>query len=316
MQQSVKTWSGSILAFLLIAGMTLVSYLTGEKEIFFPEMLALVSGGWAAARQPWRAGRLGMWLLMSGSALTGVLLVRYFPGPVFSKASLAFALAGLCLYLTGSTLYPMLSACILPILLGVESPVYPLSVSLMTGLLVLGQWGMEKAGLRQANPPVRQERFTRKAFLCSVCFWGRLLLVFLPLSFIVLALGAPLFIAPPLLVAFTELADPAGRLRQNPGKTLFLLIAAGTVGTGLRLAALYLELPVFIPALLAAAGMLLLFRLTRFILPPAGAMALLPMLLDPSVLPLYPLQTGMGCLLFFGAALLLFPAGGPSQTKN
>lgn len=307
MPQAIKSRLGYILAFLFIGGMTLVSHLTGEKEIFFPEMLALAAGGWAAEEQPWRASRPVMWLLMSLSAGMGILLVGYFPGPVFCKASVAFLFVALCLHLFGSTLYPMISACILPILMGVDSPVYPLSVSVMTGLLVLGQWMLEKAGLRKANPPAEKERFTGAALRRAGGFWGRLLLVFVPLSFAALALGMPFFIAPPLLVAFAELAHPAGRLRQHPVKTLLLLIGGGVLGAGLRLAAFYMGLPVLWPAGLAAAGMLLLFRLTRFILPPAGAMALLPMLLEPAVLPFYPLQTAAGCLLFFGMSLLLFP---------
>lgn len=308
MTQTLKTLPGYLLAFLLIAGMSLVCFLTGEKEIFFPEMLALAAGGWAAERQPWRAGRPLLWLLMSASAVAGVLMVRYFPGPVFCKAWVAFVFVAICLYLAGSTLYPMLSACILPILMGVDSWIYPLSVSGMTALLTLGQWMLEWAGLRQPNPPVKTERFTKVSLIQGGWFWGRLLLAFVPLSVAALSLGLPYLIAPPLLVAFVELADPVGRLRKHPAKALLLLIGSGMVGAGLRLAALYMGLPILWPALSAAAVMLLLFRLTRFILPPAGAMALLPMLLPPAVLPLYPLQTGLGCLFFFVASLLLFPA--------
>ena len=296
-----------LLAFLFIAGMAAVSALTGEKEVFFPEMLALVAGGWAAAKQPWRAARPLIWGLMTFSALLGVVMVRYLAWPVSVKVIAAFVVVAVCLHLTGSTLYPMISACILPILLGVDTMVYPISVSVMTAVLVIGQFFLEKGGLRETAPVRETGVLTAASLKRGGWFWGKLYIALVPLAILAVGLGCPLLIAPPLLVAFTEFASPGGKLRSRPIAALLLLVGGGVMGTILRMGAEWVGAPVFLAAVLAAGVMLVLFRLSGFILPPAGAMALLPMLVEPAALPWYPLQTGIGCVVFFLLSLLLFP---------
>lgn len=50
---------------------------TGEREIIFPEVAALVIGGWIVEKQPWKVSKLGMVTLMTLCSMVGIIIVRY-----------------------------------------------------------------------------------------------------------------------------------------------------------------------------------------------------------------------------------------------
>lgn len=136
--------------------------------------------------------------------------------------------------------------------------------------------------------------------LILLCHWG---------------LDCRFAVAPPLLVAFTEFSSPTAAARKRPfraGAAIFLCALAGTASRLLLQGAL--GLPLTLAALLAAAAMIAILRSLGMYVPPAGALAILPMLLPAERLPRYPLQIALGTALFL--ALVLFRAPRESHAER
>lgn len=282
--------------------MVAVAVLTGEKEIIFPEILALATGAWCAEKQPWKVTRCQIPLLMTLSACAGVLIVRYIPAHTSLRIVLGFLTAAVLLALSATSLVPVISACILPVLLGTTTWIYPLSVFLLCVVLSGGQWLMEKCGFRTPESPVSSPNsrfdYARWAVLCLVLFL---------LSLIPVYTGMLYLIAPPLIVAFAELSNSDSPAREHPVKIYLLLAAASCIGVFCRLVLSEIGgFPLWICAALAAAFIFLLFELLHLSFPPAAALALLPLLLTTEGLWWYPAQVFTGGALFLLLALTLF----------
>ena len=138
-------------ALIMIVLMVGASEWLGEKEILFPEMAALVLGLWVIDKKTWTISRPMLVVLMTACAFFVILLVRYSPLQLLITIAISFAFTSLCLILTRTSLIPITSAAMLPVLLGTDSLVYPLSVFVMSLLVVSGQWLLEKNALRQVN---------------------------------------------------------------------------------------------------------------------------------------------------------------------
>ena len=141
-----KRYFYALLMILLMIG---AAELLMEREIIFPEMAALTIGMWIVDKRVWRVSRIGVVVLMALGAIAGVCIVRYSPFPLLANLMFAFAFAAICLTLSRATLVPQISACMLPVLLETESWVYPVAVFIMSVIVVGGQWGMERMGLRE-----------------------------------------------------------------------------------------------------------------------------------------------------------------------
>ena len=148
-----------------------VSELMGEKEIIFPEMAALTIGMWIVDKKVWTVSRLKLVLLMSIGAIVGVCIVRYSPFPLIVNLCISFAFSAICLQVSRTTLIPQISACMLPILLGTESWVYPIAVTVMSLVVVGGQKWMEKNKYRKEITYTPVQRDPKKNCLK----WGTLL---------------------------------------------------------------------------------------------------------------------------------------------
>ena len=135
-------------AMAVVVLMVGVAERTGEREVIFPEMAALTIGMWIAPKRVWNVTRLQLVLLMGAGAVAGVCIVRWSPWPLAANLALAFAFAAGCLSLSRTTLVPLVSACMLPVLLHTESWVYPAAVTAMSLIVVAGQRAMERGGLR------------------------------------------------------------------------------------------------------------------------------------------------------------------------
>ena len=128
-----------------------------QLEIIFPEILALLSGAWIAENQPWKVNKVQLFLLMSISSFVGVILVKYLSIHILVKISIAFTFSYIMLRLTKTTIIPLISACILPILLNTSTWVYPISVTIMCALIVIFQYIMEVRGIRNAEKYVKED---------------------------------------------------------------------------------------------------------------------------------------------------------------
>lgn len=126
-----------------------VAELLHEKEIIFPEMAALTIGMWIVDKRVWKIKQWQMLLLMTLGACAGVLIVLCSPLPLVLNVAMAFLFAAVCLLFARASLFPLISACVLPVLLHTESWVYPLAVFVMTLALIAVQRWMELKGMRK-----------------------------------------------------------------------------------------------------------------------------------------------------------------------
>jgi hypothetical protein len=294
--------------------MAAAAELSGEREIIFPEAGALALGAWIAPRQPWRVSRAQMVGLMTLCALAGVALVRFVPFGLPVKTALGLAFVGTVLTLSGTTLIPLISACILPVFLGTRTLLYPLTVLALTVILAAGQTLMERAGLRT---PAKPEPCPPPGVRAR--HWAKTMAVLLALCLIPTATGLPYLVAPPLLVTFAELFFPHSPLRRNPGKVYLALVCAAALGTTARAGMIFWNLSVTLCALLAILGLLGVFRGLGMMLPPAAAAALLPLILPEQTLWRYPPLVCVGAAVLVAIPCLLYAgrdAAGTAESEE
>ena len=266
-------------------------------------MAALTIGMWIIDKRVWKVNRLKMVVLMTIGAVTGVCIVRYSPLPLLSNLGLAFLFAALCLLVSRTTLIPLISACMLPVLLHTESWIYPTAVFTMSLLIIVGQYLMEKQHLRKeiVYTPVNKSRQK------EVFRWFLLLCTFLVIAaFPVYSLNL-YCILPPLVVTYVEFANSKAGFRNRPVQIYLLLVLAATLGTLFQLVGHnYLGLPESIVALLVIFCLFTIYEWSGKFFAPAGAIALIPLIVPQENLVWLPLQVAIGAALFIGTAMLLF----------
>ena len=296
------------LVLAIVAAMVGAAELTGQSEIIFPEITAIAVGAFLAPRLAWRTDRARMLVTVTLCAVLGVLLVRFVPLPVWGRLTLAYGLAQVVFLLSGTRFAPMISAIALPVLLGTESWVYPAAAFLLTGLILLCHWGLERLGLREELrfSPVRPTAEDWRAA-------GLRLALAAPVIWAALALDCRFAVAPPLLVAFTEFSSPTAAARKRPFRAGAAIVLCALAGTASRL---LIQGALGLPLILAAAAMIAILRFLGMYVPPAGALAILPMLLPAERLPRYPLQIALGTALFLALALVLFRAPRESHAER
>ena len=152
-------------------------YSTDEKEILFPEMTALIIGLLIIDKRVWNVKRWQIILLMTLGAAVGICIVRYSPLPYVVNLCAAFAFAGASLLISRATLIPLISACVLPVLLHTESIVYPIAVFSMSVSVVFVQIILEKCGIRNRMPKSVDRKPSKEdiiRWLILFCFVGAL----------------------------------------------------------------------------------------------------------------------------------------------
>lgn len=285
---------------LLMVG---VSEWLQEKEILFPEMAALTIGMWIVDKRVWRVRRWHLLALMTMGACVGVLIVCYSVLPLVLNIALAFLCAAVCLVFARASLFPLISACVLPVLLGTDSWVYPLSVFVMCLVVIVVQKLMEKGGLRGKVVYEPVSRNLKK----EVLRWASLLLSVLAVSFLAVYSSCSYLIIPPLLVSFVEFTNSTAGFRNRPLLTVLLLVFGALVGVIFQLLGhCYLGLPETIVALGIFIVLFTLFEWLGKFFAPVGALALIPMLLPSETLIWLPLQVMAGACLFIAIGLVFF----------
>lgn len=239
-----------LISLVMILMMVGLAEWTNEKEILFPEMTALIIGLLIIDKRVWNVKRWQIILLMTLGAAVGICIVRYSPLPYVVNLCAAFAFAGASLLISRATLIPLISACVLPVLLHTESIVYPIAVFSMSVSVVLVQIILpplmvtfvemvnSKAGFR--NRPTQVF-----LFLTTVATLGTVLQIVghhhlhLPESIVALTIAAILFLifewtgkyfAPSGALAFIPMLLPQEGLAWLPleasiGAALFITIA-------------------------------------------------------------------------------------------
>lgn len=290
---------GILLAFVMV----LVAELTDEKEIIFPEICALTIGAWVSELQPWAVNKRRIFILMSLASIFGVFVVRFMPYPLIIQVCICFAFCGFILTLFKTNFVPIISACILPVYLKTESLIYPVSVIIMALIIIFAQWLMEKFHLR---PHIN---FTPKEFKIKdeIIKWLKLLLVFGTVSIFPFKIHQIYFLAPPLIVMFTELSNPKSPARKKPNYIIGLMTFGALTGCLIRLIFnVYLGIHLYICTLIACIILFFALNKVKINFPPAGAILLIPMILDESLLIFLPFEVFVGAVILCHLAIFMF----------
>ncbi len=303
-QNRIANRVSAISAVILITLMVGISELAGNREIIFPEIAALTVGYLCAPKQKWRVSSFRMLLLISGGAVVGLLISMFLPGSLYLKLLAAFLIAQILYLYSGTSLAPLISAIVLPVLLQSESWSYVLSAAGMTLLIVLIHAVLVKAGLRPREKFQPVPRPNRAAVIRV--FWRLLIVAILAVP--ALHTEWRFLIAPPMLVAFTELMENwTPESPMKPYWAVLLLTACAGIGAGCRYILVTMAgLPLTLAAALAGILMLIVLYETKQFLPPAGAMTVLAMLIPESAVPLYTAEVAVGASALVSVVVLTY----------
>lgn len=137
----------TLLTVIITASMVAAAELTGEKEIIFPEIMALATGALVAPKRSWQVNPSKMIALIASCSVAGVLISSYLPCATWAKALIAFAACQMALPFTATTFAPLVSAMVLPVILGATSWIYPISSTVLTALIVGVRMALVHAGI-------------------------------------------------------------------------------------------------------------------------------------------------------------------------
>lgn len=284
----------------LAAAMVGAAEILGEKEIIFPEITALTVGAVAAPKHSWRVSRARMILLIAVCSVMGILIVRFSPFPKAVGLIAAYAVCQVVYLLSGTSFAPLISAAALPVLMGTETIIYPISAVSMTALTCLAQYVLERAGICQPEefrPMPKADVFMWRSAAARTA-------VAAALAIPLIHFGVQFCIAPPLLVAFTEFSNPQSKARNKPVKTVLIIFGCALAGALFRLLLCsYGGFPLTLAAVLSVIAALALMRAAGQFIPPAGALGVLPMIIPEETLWVYPVEILAGAAAFMAAAL-------------
>lgn len=292
-----------IFGLIMIGLMVGVSEWFGEKEIIFPEVGALIIGLWIINKKVWTVSRPMVVLLMTVSALFGVCLVRYSPLPVLVNIGISFMFTSLCLFVTRTTLIPVISASMLPVLLGTHSWVYPVSVFSISLILVCVQWAFEKKGVRRVIDFSTGKNYYRH----SLWHWMKLLVGLMFIALFSVYAGKMYIIVPPLVVTFVEFSSSPAGFRNRPVQIFSVIVVFAFLGAFFQYVLHnVLGLSEVNTVLLLFATLFLFIEVVGEPFAPAFAIALIPMIIPQENVLLYPLQVAGGAALFLFVAMVFF----------
>ena len=301
----------AVLLVLLLV-MLVGAILFNQPEFLFPELAALGLGSLVLLKRVWKVSKWRLVVLLSFASLLGTVLQLYSPCPFVVNMGIGFIGVGAMLILLRSSLYPALSACLLPLVLDEGSWVYPGAVVVLSLLLVgaqgLSEWLHWRAKLpfRPVETPVWR-RFQRLGLLAVVV--------------VVWSIGAYYsghlyFVFPPLIVLFVEMARPGTGLRKAPLRILLLIAVSALLGNLSIFVFVYTPLlnlvlsPIWalvrvLSVMIAIILLLGVFSLSKRYFAPAMAIALLPQLAYPDTWWQFPLEVTLSAALLIGVAYLL-----------
>lgn len=300
----------NIFAIIMVCLMVLISEIIGEKEIIFPEIFALLIGSWVADKRPWKVTKIKMLFLMSLSAFAGIGIVRYINIPIYFQIAIALAFTSIFLIYLRSTMVPMISACILPIMLGTTSIIYPISVITMVAIILLVEHIFIKLKWVSTS-----DEIVISSYKEEIALWSKRITIFLILAIIPVLSHNMYFIAPPLIVGYIELTNRDSRLRKKPVVVTGLILFAALIGVFMRIIVCEtFGLPLTLAAVLATVGVLIIMNYTKIYFPPAGAIAILPMILPAKGILMYPIMVSIGFIVLLITAIFCFPNREPKAS--
>lgn len=293
---------GAALFITVLTIMTAAAEFFQDREIIFPEIAALALGCFCMPVLPWRVNMPRMLFLIAGSAACGLCIRVFLPGSLYLKVLLAFTIAQLICLFSRTTLVPLISATVLPVLLESRSIRYLLSAALMTALIIILRLVLEQTGIREKTTFEPLPLPDRDALLRAA---ARIVVV-AAVSAAALANHWNFVIAPPILVAFTGFSETYAEGKSiDPQKILPVFFLCAFLGSLSRFVlTMTLGLPLAVSAFCAAALILIPMYQMSVLLPPAGALAILAMLIPEQMVLIYPVEVLAGAVIFTAAAAL------------
>ena len=285
---------------LLMAG---VSEGLQDKEIIFPEIAAMALGYLISPRQPWRVSSVRMFILITCCAASGLLIVRYVPLSIWYQIVLAFIVSQV-FYLFGRTsMAPIISAAILPVILQTRSIVYPISASTLTLGVILFHEILVRMHKRIPAPFTPAPYPDREQLISA----GKRSITVMLLAWIAIHAHLLFIAAPPVLVAFTEFTNPKSPARKRPLAVSLLITACAAYGAFFRFLIIdTLHLPLVLCVLCVIVCSFLTIQKSSLWIPPAAAMGLLAMIVPDSQVPTFALQVFCGIAILMGIAIAFF----------
>lgn len=284
--------------------MTLAAQLLGEREIIFPEIAAICAGLLVAPKVSWKTDKKRILIFITLCAVLGMAVVRIPAIPKWLAMSIAFLAAQLMLMFSKTTFAPMISAAVLPVMLGTRTPAYLASAVVFTSLALLCRYLLEKFGFCEQmtyEPPEKPKLPDIENALLRTALAG----VFI---FAAISVDVKFFCAPPLLVLFTEMSNKNSPARKRPVPTVLLIGLCAFVGSCARyfLCVRFDILPLFVCSAIVIIAVLALMTAFEMYLPPAGAVSILAMLVPEKALMTFAAQITAGAAVFVILALIFF----------
>jgi hypothetical protein len=287
-------------AIVLVTITVAASVACGEKAMLYPVVAALAIGYWIVDKHVWCVSRRQFVALLAISSVCGILISNYSPLAKPINITMAFMIAAALLYLFRSTLMPVIATCLLPVMLGFVSWMYPLTVIIVAAIVVRVQKMMEKAGWRHSV-----EHLPHNCRKMELCRW-LLLSVFVGLTAYVSSnFNVHYLMLPPVVVCFADMVQSRSGFRQRPFTTTLILLFAISVGTLFQYLHLSFNIPLYICAPIVFTSLIVVFMVSSKYFAPAGALSLIPMLLPADAIPTLPLQAMAGVVIFIIIALAI-----------
>jgi hypothetical protein len=282
-------------ALAYIAVIAQIASATGAFYLMFPELGALSHDVLTRPRGSWARAPIALVVTPVLTAIIGIIFTRILP---YGFASVMLTVGGalLLIFAIRSPIAPAISAGLLPLVLGVKSWWYPPGILFGTLLLTVLCAGWNRIEQRGGDPAPATETYEDALELApSGLRWLGALLLFVALAMIVVDLtGLRFILFPPLVVIGYEMLGhpevcPWARRPLTLPIACFLTAAGGLICVR-----------VLGPNAAAAAAAMLwgiaVLRVFDLHIPPALAIALLPMVMDhPTVW--YPISVGIGTAL-------------------
>ncbi|MCR4902457.1 MAG: HPP family protein [Butyrivibrio sp.] len=299
----------SLASIAVITIMIFLSEITGEKEIIFPEIAAISVGSFLSPQKSWNVNHIRMILTISLCAVLGVLIVLFVPFPLWIQVLLAYVVGHLIFSYSGTSFAPMISAIVLPVLIQTKSPVYIIAaisltvfICILRQLLVINGIKTEPDFIPLPNP----DKNAFKLMLIRIILVAAISFVFLCLIKEINGVNVRFCMAPPLLVAFTELSKPGSKAIKNPHKVILLISLCGLIGSVSRLIfCTFFGLPLTMACVIATTAMIALLYSFKLFLPPAGAICILAMLIPEEALIPYSVEILAGISILVFAAYMI-----------
>lgn len=289
-----------LISAVLCSLMVAVSDITGDTDIIFPEICAVALGALAAPVRSWNTSKLRLLILMTASALLGMAVVRFVPVPMYIRIPIGLAAVMTLITISQTDFLPAISACILPIMNSTHHFTYPLSVFILTGLILSAQHILEKTGMRSKHRyvPIEPDKALITLRIKQVITIG--IVCFLPVI-----LGKPFFIMPPLMVAYAEMSTPGSPIKKNMTTATAMMALCTFIGCSSRILLCEISgLPMAAAAGITCCAVLLAVDKTEFYFPPCGAISMLPFMIPQHTLIRFPFLVTVGFMIFALISLL------------